>query len=450
MSGRLLLIELRRTIALLLALPMFLLAWQTLGGWFDQPIVVWPDLSFAIGQGATLIGPVLAGAAAWMAGRERRRGLTELLDTTPRAPFARLLAMLTGTLGWGVLAYGVFVIGALLWTAQRATWGGPDGWSLVVGLLALGTYATVGFLTGTIVPSRFTAPLVAVAVFVAQASLLAIANTFLPLYQLQWLFPTAYISNTVWFESRPAVAPFQMLFSVGLTTLGLLGVACLRGRPRPVWSVAAALLAMVLIAGAIVGVLQRAPTRAQMREYWSADLPQRAYTPVCEAAPLVVCVHPAYAAALPQVSADLNALFAPLIGVPGFPSRAGQAASNTGGRRIQGEESLPYVLDYRNTYDARTTALFCAVYTCPTDTLVPIGMPQPGDPARAAIAAWLWDRVEGFGAPRFGSCGVGAFTNDACVAADRFAALSSEMQHEWLVAHFADLRAGRLTLEDLP
>lgn len=32
MSGRLLLIEMRRTIAVLLALPLFLLAWQTLGG----------------------------------------------------------------------------------------------------------------------------------------------------------------------------------------------------------------------------------------------------------------------------------------------------------------------------------------------------------------------------------------------------------------------------------
>ena len=450
MSGRLLRIELRRTIAFLLALPMFLLAWQTLGGWFDQPIVLWPDLSVAVGQGATLIGPVLAGAAVWMAGRERRRGLTELLDTTPRAPFARLLAMLIGTLGWGVLAYGMFVIGALLWTARRATWGGPDGWPLMVGLLALGTYATLGFLIGTVIPSRLTAPLVALTVFLVQVSLPFLDRIHPAIYPLQWLFPTAYISNSVWFGSRPAVAPFQMLFSVGLTALGLVGVAFLRGRPRPFWSVAAALLALVLIAGAIAGVLQRAPTRAQLREYWSADPPQRAYTPVCDATPLVVCVHPAYAAALPQVSADLNALLAPLIGVPGFPPRAEQAASNTGGRRMQDENSLTYVLDYRNTYNARTTALYCAIYACPTDTLVPVGTPQPGDPARAVIAAWLWDRVEGPGAPRFGSCGVGAFTDDACAAADRFAALSPEAQHEWLTAHFADLRAGRLTLENLP
>ena len=443
MSGRLLLIEMRRTIAVLLA-------WQTLGGWFARPVVLWPDLSFVIGKGATLIGPPLAGIAAWMAGRERRRGLAELLHTTPRAPFPLLLTTLAGTLCWGTLAYGAFAIFALLWTARRATWGGPDGWPILVGLLALALYATFGFLIGIILPSRFTAPLVALAVFAVQVSLLPLANAFLPLYPLQWLFLVTHVDTTVWFGSRPAVAPFQALFNVGLTILGLAGLGYHRGRPHPLWSVAAVLLALALVTASIVGVLQRAPTREQMREYWSPGFPPQAYIPVCSAAPLPVCVHPAYAAALPQASADLNTLLAPLIGVPGFPPRAEQSAPSTISQSVQIVGALPFALDSYNTYNVRTTALFCAIYACPTDTLVPIGTPQPGDQARAAIAAWLWTRVEGPGASSFGSCGIRGFTNDVCAATGRFAALDSETQHEWLVAHFADLRAGRLTLEELP
>jgi hypothetical protein len=450
MNGRLLLIEMRRTIAVLLALPMFLLAWQTLGAWFVRLVVLWPDLSFVIGKGATLIGPVLAGAAAWMAGREQRRGLAELLHTTPHAPFARLLATLTGTLGWGVLAYGVFAIFASLWTARRATWGGPDGWPIAVGLLALGTYATLGFLLGTLLPSRFTAPLVALAVFALQISVLPVANRYPALYQAQWLFLFTHIDTTVWFGSRPPVAPFQALFSVGLTILGLVGLACYRGRPHPLRSVAAVSLAAVLVMASIVGVFQRAPTREQMRGYWSPNFPPQSYIPVCSAAPLRVCVHPAYTAALPQVSADLNDLLSPLIGLPGFPTQAEQSALSGISRVVQSADTLPYALDSYNTYNARTTALYCAIYACPTDTLGPVGAPPPGDLARAVIAAWLWVRVEGPGTSSFGSCGIQGFTNSLCSASARFAALTPESQHTWLVAHFADLRAGRLTLEDLP
>lgn len=450
MSRRLLLIEMRRTIAVLLALPLFLLAWQTLGGWFARPVVLWPDLSFVIGKGATLIGPVLAGAAAWMAGRERRRGLAELLHTTPRAPFPRLLTTLVGTLCWGALAYGAFVIFALLWTARRATWGGPDGWPIVVGLLALALYATFGFLVGTVIPSRFTAPLVALAVFAAQISLPFVDRLHPALYPLQWLFPTAYIDATVWFGSLPAVVPFQALFVAGLTAVGLAVLARYSDRPRALWSSVAVTVALVLIVAGVWGVLRYAPTQMEARARWYPDRPARVYTPVCSTAPLPVCVHPAYVAALPQASADLNTLLAPLIGVPGFPSRAEQSAPSTISQAVQIVGALPFALDSYNTYNARTTALFCAIYACPTDTLVPIGTPQPGDLARAAIAAWLWDRVEGQTYSRFDSCGMGGYTSDVCAAAARFASLDPQTQHEWLVAHFADLRAGRLTLEELP
>ena len=50
-------------------------------------------------------------------------------------------------------------------TAQQATWGGPLWWPAVVAAASLPALAALGFAAGTLVPGRFTAPLVALAAF---------------------------------------------------------------------------------------------------------------------------------------------------------------------------------------------------------------------------------------------------------------------------------------------
>jgi len=83
MAG-LLRIELRRTAALWLAPVMAAFAWflfhQQYAGSFG---VLWSDRSIAVRDVAQPAWPLICGAAAWMAGRRRRRGTAELLATTP-------------------------------------------------------------------------------------------------------------------------------------------------------------------------------------------------------------------------------------------------------------------------------------------------------------------------------------------------------------------------------
>ena len=70
--------------------------------------------------------------------------------------------------------------------------------------------------------------------------------------------------------------------------------------------------------------------------------------------------------------------------------------------------------------------------------------------AQNAIAIWLVKRARIdpdrmlFGPP--GS----DYIRESLAAADRFARLSPAEQRRWLEEHYADLRAGKVTLEDLP
>ena len=75
--------------------------------------------------------------------------------------------MLAATAFWMVLAYLAGVAVIYVQTARQATWGGPPLWPVAVGVVGVAAACAVGFTGGTLFPGRFTAPIVAVAVFVA-------------------------------------------------------------------------------------------------------------------------------------------------------------------------------------------------------------------------------------------------------------------------------------------
>ena len=78
--------------------------------------------------------------------------------------------MLAATAFWMVLAYLAGVAVIYVQTALQATWGGPPLWPVAVGVVAVAASCAIGFTCGTLFPGRFTAPIVAVAVFVAGSS----------------------------------------------------------------------------------------------------------------------------------------------------------------------------------------------------------------------------------------------------------------------------------------
>ena len=177
---RLVRIETRRSLGLWLLAPMLILAaylaWVRTGPDLPSDLIfrpeaylsvrIWPEVNLSIRNTVLLLGPLAAGLAAMVAGRNRRPQVQELLLTTPRPPATRDLALFAGTVIWPCAAYVVTALGVGLVTAQRSSWGGPDLLSLLVGLTGVLATGAIGYAAGSAFPSRFTAPVVAIGVFV--------------------------------------------------------------------------------------------------------------------------------------------------------------------------------------------------------------------------------------------------------------------------------------------
>ena len=448
MSGRLLLIELRRGAGLwlLLALPLFFLAHSDL----PQIAPLWFQTSIITRDAAVFIGPILAGVAAWLGAREERRGLGDLLHTTPRPAFARRLTSYAGTALWGVAIYCLIGLVVMAFSWSRASWGGPFFGPMLVGLVAVPVYAALGFAIGRRLPSRFTPPLMTIALLFLSLFVGGLREWY------AFLSPVVSINGSVWWGIYPDLTMPQGLFLIGVGGLALASVAFARRSSRR-YRLATALCAVLVVVS--VGITWYAAPGGRFPFFDAHYRPQTIipYTPVCADAPLPVCVHPAYRASIGDTITTLNRRAAPILGLPGVPTLAeqgypGARADPTGetlwfslfGR----QEYLPLSVVPRLVRDPYPSQSTEAAKRCPGAD------PQSCDFAQEAIGRWLL-RQGGIADDQFGRIFVSATMNSTAspaidTAVDRFAALDPQAQHAWLVAHFADLRAGRLTLEDLP
>jgi len=119
---------------------------------------------FQSGIAADFIVPVV-GAAVWMGSRETRRHMTDLMTITARPRWTRLLGAWAATTIWALVAYLICLGVVYGVTAHEAAWGGPLWWPAAVAAACLPAYCALGFVTGALLPSRFTAPVVAIASF---------------------------------------------------------------------------------------------------------------------------------------------------------------------------------------------------------------------------------------------------------------------------------------------
>jgi hypothetical protein len=489
-AARLLRIELRRT-AMLWILPL-------LGAvfWFGtyRPSMAVPplwNLRGAMLQQQALLGfaPLVAGAAAWMGSREGRRGTADLVGVTALPRWAGQLATWAATTCWATVAYlgGVAVVYAI--TARQVTWGGPLWWPVAVGAAGVAASCALGFAAGALVPSRFAAPLVAVAVFVALgAGAIAIEhnNTYAQIWPLNVqgaLPPDAF---GVFSPYLPDLAITQVLFLAGLAAavLGGLGLRAAAGG-RWLRCVAAALAAAGLAAaGTGVGLAGTARPEANgiviPALHDTANDKPIAYTPVCSHGAVPVCLHPAYRSLLPAVTAALGPLLSQVAGLPGAPVRVSQAAIThlrqgphngieTLGSVIGGNPpvlSLPFYGMDLPGQGHTTTADFIGqlrgqVAPMILDTLFggdqqdtesqqgnrSARQPSPGVLAQQVIQAAL---AQVAGVPPDSGVPPLPPGSPADAAAKRFAALPAAARHAWLVDHLTALRAGQITLGELP
>jgi hypothetical protein len=501
-AARLLRLELRRNI-----MPWILPLIAALC-WFDsyrsstgQPSL-WALRTFwNMGQGHTIIdfGPFVAGAAAWIGSRDGRRGTADLVTAAARPRWAAEVATWAATAIWAVGAYLAFVGVMFGVYAYQGVQGIPPWWWVAVGAAAVTAFSAAGFTLGAFFRSRFAAPVAAFGGFLVMV--MSSQTGFSHTSGWALILPTNSNGNYqpisgIFYPYQPDLPIARIIFLAGIAVaaLGLLGLPAQAGGPGLRRAAAVITLAGLAAAGSAVGLA----TNAQLGPHGmiipalhdaATDQPIR-YTPVCgQAAGAPVCVNPAYRRYLPDLTAGLSPVLAEVAGLPGAPVRVTQVA----GTYSPGETAYPQAMtisgqppvlripiDTTNLADPAGAANQPATATgfaqeqklLFVHTFLDAG-DQAGTPAQQAVQAALLD---GAGLPFAGqpqvlstyglswgfatgqrltdgtgsANGPGTPKGPVYAAAVRLAALPAATQHAWLAAHLTALRAGQLTLAQLP
>ncbi len=284
-----------------------------------------------------------------------------------------------------------------------------------------------------------------------------------------------------WLPDLP-IARIMFLAGIAVAALGLTGLPARAGGRWLRGAAAVLTLAGVASAGTAVGLASSAQIAAHgvviPALHDAANDAPITYTPVCgRAAGVPVCLNPAYGRWLPDVTGALAPVLAEVAGLPGAPVRATQVAASypSGGdgppqpitlgghppvlRMQLGLLNTPGPCGFcagrarRTSSRARLQLLFAHAFVGAGDS--------PGSPVQQAVQAAL---LQGAGIPFAAQpeliagtenfpgarAAPGPATGPVYAAARRLATLPAAARHAWLAAHLAALRAGRLTLEELP
>ena len=445
-----------------------------------------------------------AGLAAWVGTREGRRKTGDLLATTARGAWVRQVTVLAATAFWMVLAFLAETAVIYTLAARQATWGGPPLWPVAIGVVCTVTACALGFTAGALFPGRFTAPVVAVAVFVLEfVGVKAVNDAYDYAYvgggsSYALLLPDQglprFVEAGVFYRVPPDVSIAQLLFMGGLLLVagGLLGLApaarvpgvrglSLAGGRRWLAVVATAVVGCGVAASATAFSLAGTAKYSQATGWVIPALHDAAsdrpvpYTPVCSGSAFDVCIHPAYAGYLPAMTAALDPAAAEIAGLPGAPTRASLAV----GYALPAPAGTTSVYAYSGTGAGVGGAWFGL---SPAEAATPsweqtiqqsflfwfVSGPAENasgsaDPAQQAVADALLAKIgapapdlgpftKGGGAPPVASGAAGSQASAAQIAAAarRFESLPSAARRSWLTTHLAALRSGTVTLAQIP
>ena len=513
-AARLLGLELRHN-AMMWLLPVVLaLFWLTYYRKTMAPPPLWSPRAASLQTGvvAVFTAPV-AGAAAWMGAREARRHVSDLVTVTARPRWARQLTTWAATAAWAIVGYLICLAVVYGVTAHQVHWGGPLWWPAAVTAATLAALTALGFAAGTLLPSRLTAPVTAIAAFfvVALSTQLIVGSqsywNVSPIVSKPWDIGS-YDGVATFYPYVPDLAIAQVMFLAGVTVavLGLLAVAAGPGRRRLLRRPAAAVAAAGLLAAGTGAGLAGTGTLGQHGMITIPALHDAAterplrFTPVCSRTAIPVCLNPAYASYLPATAAALRPVLSQLSGLPGAPARVSQAAAayhqgagngvaiGLAGPRLTGTPPVyRLLLPDQLTEPALTAQQWAALLRISDGSVIVASVTGAGpgaSPAQDAVATAIMlaagvqlaapppgsapvsGRAPGAGrAPARrgetlsgsgpGPIGVSAVPPLAAgspgyAAARRFAALPAAVRHAWLNRHLAALRAGQLTLAQLP
>jgi len=436
-----------------------------------------------------------AGFAAWAGTREGRRNTSDLLGTTARPAWTRQLCSLAGTAFWVVAAFLAGSIAIYVRTSEQVSWGSPPVSPVIVGAVGLLMVCAVAFTLGALFPGRFTAPIVAVALMLVTLAAFrqAVDSTGGPIPVLS---PDGSVPGNdygLFYRTTIGVPIVQVMVFGGVTlaALGLLGLSSRTGgtgwrgalsavaaggaRLRTVALTFFAVGVALLVAGlGLAGTATGSPSGGYEIPSIDSGIISKPipYTPVCSTGSFPVCVHPAYRGYLPPVSAAMAAAVAELAGLPGAPARATEVP----------QERLPQAVGYGNGDGEVTNGVYqftltnavalqpdpsllkdsfqqdivhavivgspgqIVTSTLPDGTKTTGFQPDNGTPAQQAVEGGL---LEALGVRPY------QYPNpvppsEVTAAAAKFAALPAATRHAWLVANLAALRAGTITVAQVP
>jgi len=384
---------------------------------------------------------------------------------------------------------------------------------VAVGVVGVAASCAVGFTCGTRFPGRFTAPIVAIAVFAAWFIGAQAANSVNP-YQVSSLSSLKgasallapvlgrppFIDVGVYYHVPPDVSIAQVMFMGGvlLVMVGLLvllpgarvpGVRGLSFAGRR-WLTVVAAVGLACGASASAAAFRMAGTaRYSLATGWeipalhdAADDRSVPYTLDCTGSAFKVCIHPAFEPYLGAMSAALQPAAAEIAGLPGAPVRA----EMTIGYTLPAVAGTTSVYDYSTEQEgfggesfwatpgfARTADWEQGVQQDFITWFVsgPAEQDSPGPtPAEEAVAIALLAKI-GAPVPQYpefsqpgtqsgtssastasGASGTqpGASAAQITAAANGFGSLSPAARHAWLAANIAALRSGTIALAQLP
>jgi hypothetical protein len=451
--SRLLRIELRRN-AMVWLLPLLAAVFwlDTYRTWMSM-FPVWELRGSALPDHVVKdLAAFAAGIAAWTGSREGRRGTVDVTRVTARAPWLRQGVTLAATTCWIVLAYLGCVTVLYGITAVQGAWGSPPLWPVAVGAAAVMATSALGFAAGVFWPNRFTAPLVAVGVEV-----LLLAGVSLDRSPYLLLTPGAgnlTPDTGAFYPYLPDLAIDQVMFlgGVAIAVTGVLGLfahdggRALRGS-RALRGLAVLVTVVGLAsAGTAAGLAGTARLGADgviiPALHDAADDRPVSYTPFCGSGAVPICVNPAFRAWLPELNAAFGPAFAEVAGLPGVPVRANQIAAYGSGEWGTRSSGSPPVFDFSlPALGPRGIVGLQELFLVPFIT----GNQTGAFGTAAQQAVWLaLLNATGY------QLDTTSFSPAVVAASGRFGALSAGARHAWLARYLPALRAGHVTVEELP
>lgn len=267
MTARVVSIEARRGFAPLLVLLVAVESAFLLAAHPADWAASWPGLGQALRDSTAACGALSVAVGVWVGSRERRRGMVDLLVSTPRLRWRRMAA--TGIPFAVAASLGLLITGALaaLLVAPHASYlGGRWSLDVILAVLGLGAATAAGLAIGRLasaitnaVGRLLLAPVAGIATYIGVLTLQRQPPTSLP---AAWNIANASVGPFQRIDYRGALG--QGIWLIGLAAGLLIAAGARRARFGLAPIAAAALVSAMLLPAGLNSVIAYDPSANQL------------------------------------------------------------------------------------------------------------------------------------------------------------------------------------------